>query len=141
MAITLIGKDTAEVGNEFYYLGPIESCGECKFRTVCFNLEVGDRYRVTKVREQEHDCPHLEDEKVIAVEVEKVITPAILPKKGLLEGITITYAESKCENIGCGNWHLCHPIGKVEGKKYAVVRMGSDVDCPLNERLAFVDLL
>ncbi|MFT0898215.1 UPF0179 family protein [Candidatus Methanoprimaticola sp. MG2] len=141
MGITLIGKDVAVVGNEFYYLGALESCEGCRLKSVCFNLEEGTRYRVTNVRGQEHDCPELDDERIVAVEVEKVPSPAILPKKGLLEGITVTYAESKCDNVGCKYWHLCHPVGKLEGKKYSVVRMGEDVPCPRDERLSFVDLL
>ncbi len=140
MAITLVGKEISDIGTEFYYLGPMDDCGDCKLKGVCFNLEEGARYRVTAVREQEHDCPLLEDERVTAVEVEKVPTPAILPKKGLLEGITITYVPSKCENVSCQHWGLCHPTGKIEGSKYNVIKMEGDVDCPLNERLAFVEL-
>lgn len=119
----------------------MEECGDCKLRGVCYNLEEGARYRVVEIRAQEHACPAMDDEKVVAVEVEKVPTPAILPKKGLLEGVTVTYTESKCDNVGCGYWGLCHPAGKAEGRKYTVVRMGADVVCPRNERLAFVDML
>ncbi len=141
MGITLIGKDLATEGKEFYYLGPMEECGDCKFKSVCFNLEAGNRYRVTEVRGQTHDCPVLEDEKVTAVVVERVTSPAILPKKGLLEGITITYTPSKCDNIGCPNWGLCHPTGKIEGTKYNVFRMIEDVDCPRGEKLSRVELI
>ena len=101
MAITLVGKAIAKEGSEFYYIGPAEECDGCKLRNVCHNLEEGTRFRVTSVRGQEHACALLEDEPVVAVEVEKTTTPAILPKKGLLEGITITYSVSKCDEIGC----------------------------------------
>lgn len=140
MAITLVPRALAEEGAEFYYMGPLE-CEGCKLRGVCFNLEEGARYRVVAVRGQEHACPELEDETVVATEVEKVPTPAILPKKGLLEGVTVTFTESKCTNIGCRHWPLCHPVGKTGGTKCNVVRMGEDVDCPEGERLAYVDLL
>lgn len=141
MTITLVGKAIAKEGSEFYYIGPAEECDGCKLRNVCHNLEEGTRFRVTSVRGQEHACALLEDEPVVAVEVEKTATPAILPKKGLLEGITITYSVSKCDEIGCPNYGLCHPIGKTEGSKYSVSRMGKDVECPRGDRLVAVDLL
>ena len=141
MAITLVGKAIAKEGSEFYYIGPAEECDGCKLRNVCHNLEEGTRFRVTSVRGQEHACALLEDEPVVAVEVEKTTTPAILPKKGLLEGITITYSVSKCDEIGCPNYGLCHPVGKTEGSKYSVARMGKDVECPRGDRLVAVDLL
>ena len=141
MAITLVGKAIAKEGSEFYYIGPAEECDGCKLRNVCHNLEEGTRYRVTSVRGQEHACALLDDEPVVAVEVEKTATPAILPKKGLLEGITITYSVSKCDEIGCPNYGLCHPVGKTEGSKYSVSRMGKDVECPRGDRLVAVDLL
>ena len=141
MAITLVGKAIAKEGSEFYYIGPTEECDGCKLRNVCHNLEEGTRFRVTSVRGQEHACALLEDEPVVAVEVEKTTTPAILPKKGLLEGITITYSVSKCDEIGCPNYGLCHPVGKTEGSKYSVARMGNDVECPRGDRLVSVDLL
>ena len=141
MAITLVGKAIAKEGSEFYYIGPAEECDGCKLRNVCHNLEEGTRFRVTSVRGQEHACALLEDEPIVAVEVEKTTTPAILPKKGLLEGITITYSVSKCDEIGCPNYGLCHPVGKTEGSKYSVSRMGKDVECPRGDRLVAVDLL
>ena len=141
MAITLVGKAIAKEGSEFYYIGPADECEGCRLRNVCHNLEEGTRYTVTSVRGQEHACALLDDEPVVAVEVEKTATPAILPKKGLLEGITITYSVSKCDEIGCPNFSLCHPVGKTEGSKYSVARMGKDVECPRGDRLVAVDLL
>lgn len=140
MAITLVGRGMARGGAEFYYLGRSEECEQCKLGTVCHNLEEGARYRVTGVRGQEHRCAMLEDEAVVAVEVEKVPTPAVLPKKGLLEGITVTFSESKCDDVGCPNYGLCHPVGIREGTKHTVVELGADAECPRGERLAHVRL-
>lgn len=142
MAITLVCKGIVDSGSEFYYMGPLDECEGCKLNGVCNNLDTGARYKIVDVRKQEHDCPGMDEEgKVVAVEVEKVSSPAILPKKGLLEGVTITFTESKCDNIGCVNWLLCHPIGKTDGSKCTVVHMGKNVDCPRDEKLAFVDIL
>ena len=140
MGITLVGRALASEGSEFYYMGPADECEGCRFGKVCHNLEPGVRYRVSSVREQEHGCALLEDEKVVAVEVEKVPTPAAIPKKGVLEGVTVTYSEPACRRVGCAYWRLCRPEGKKDGDKVAVVRMGGDVACPESNRLVFVDL-
>ncbi len=141
MTITLVSKDLVESESQFYYLGPLDECHGCRFNGICNNLEEGARYRIVDVRKQEHDCPPLEDEKVVAVEVERIPAPAILPKKGLLEGVTITFSELKCSNIGCSNWWLCHPVGKKDGCKCTVVSMGKTVECPIGEKLAFVEIV
>lgn len=140
MTITLIGKDVSEVGYEFVYLGEAEECAACKLRSVCNSLDIGSRYRVTEVRRQEHDCALL-DEKIVAVQVEKATVPAVLPKRGLMEGVTVTYTAPKCANIGCANWNLCNPVGKKTGDKLTVLHMGKDVSCPAGERMARVDVI
>ena len=37
--ITLIGKSYAEVGKEFYFVGPLPDCDGCKLKGVCFGLD------------------------------------------------------------------------------------------------------
>ncbi len=138
MAITLVGKALAEEGKEFFYLGPTEGCEDCKLRNVCFNLDVGYRYKVTEVREQEHECHMLGDEKVTAVVVEKIPTEACLAKKGLLEGVTVTYTEVKCDNVCCPNYPYCYPAGKRAGDKFTVLRIQGDVECLKGDKRARV---
>lgn len=140
MTITLIGKDVAETGYEFYYLGETEECGGCRLRSVCNSLDKGCRYKVTEVRKQEHDCPLL-DEKIVASQVEKVPSPAALPKRGLMDGVTVTFTPPKCGIIGCPNWSFCNPPGKTGGDKVSVVEMGGAVECPAGERIARVRIL
>ncbi len=137
--ITLISEPQAKVGGEFYFLGPITECKDCRLKGVCFNLEPGSRYRVVKVRNQKHTCPECEGE-VVAVEVEKVSTPTAVPKKGAIEGVTITYVGSRCDEISCPNFGLCHPVGKKDGQKYTIARLGSDLECPIGEKIVDADL-
>ena len=138
--ITLVGRALAEVGKEFYFEGPNWKCQECKLRNVCFNLEDGARYKVTEVRTQEHDCPDFDGDKVVAVMVEKIPTPASVPKKQAIEGSVITYQVSKCQNISCDNYWRCHAHGKEDGVRYTIVKMYNKMDCPLGEELVAVDL-
>jgi len=138
--ITLVGKNQAVVGMEFYYLGPMEECADCKFQKVCFNLEEGAKYRVTGIRLQEHECHEFDGDSASVVEVEKIVTKATVGKRQAMEGSKITYKGSECKNISCENYDLCHPIGKIQGAKYIVQKVDGDLDCPLGEKLVLVDL-
>ena len=121
-------------------MGPLTDCKDCRLKGVCFNLEPGARYRVVEVRNQRHACEECEGE-VVAVEVEKVSTPGAVPKKGAMEGVTITYSEPKCQEVSCPNYFRCHAVGKREGQKYTVTSLGKDLDCPIGEKLVAADLL
>ena len=138
--ITLVGKNMAKEGSEFYYLGPIEECSECKYAKVCFNLELGAKYRITSIRPQEHECTQYDNDTVTAVEVEKIVTRATVGKRQAMEGSRITYKGSECKNVSCEHYGLCHPIGKVVGEKYLVQKVVGDLDCPLDEKIVLVDL-
>ncbi len=138
--ITLLGKSQAEVGNEFYFIGPLTDCKDCRLKGVCFNLEPGSRYRVIQIRPQEHDCREYDGDSVVAVEVEKVATPAAVAKKVAIDGSMITYQDSSCENVGCPNYFLCHAVGKRDGQKYSIVGVKGDLECPRGDKMVAVDL-
>ena len=72
--------------------------------------------------------------------VEKIPTSAAIPKKQAIEGSVITYQESKCTNIGCPNYRLCHAEGKKDGMKYSVASVKGDLECPIGEKMVSVDL-
>jgi hypothetical protein len=139
--ITLVGKDYAKVGAEFFYLGPSEDCADCKFNKVCFNLEEGSKYRVTAIRLQEHECHEFDGDAVTAVEVEKICNQATVGKRQAMEGSRITYKGSECKNISCEKYRLCHPVGMVVGNKYLVHKVEGDIECPLGEKLVLIDVL
>ncbi len=138
--ITLVGEPTAKVGAEFYFMGPLTDCKDCRLKGVCFNLEAGSRYRVTEVRGQRHECMESESE-VVAVVVEKVPEPFAVTKNGAMEGVTLTYSERVCDEIACPNYNRCHIPGKVDGQKYTVVKLGEDIECPLGEKLVQADII
>ncbi len=138
--ITLLGVPQAEAGKEFYFVGPMNDCKECKLKGVCFNLEPGSKYRVVEIRPQSHECHEYLDDKVVAAVVEKIPTPAAVPKKQAIEGSMITYQESKCEQLDCPNYWLCHAPGKVAGAKYSIQSVGGDLDCPRGDKMVGVDL-
>lgn len=138
--ITLLGNAHAEVGREFYFMGPLTDCKDCRLKGVCFNLEPGSRYRVVEVRPQVHECHEYDGDSVTAVVVEKIPTPAAIPKKQAIEGSVITFQESRCTEVSCRNYWLCHAPGKTDGGKYSVTSVKEDLDCPIGEKMVSVDL-
>ena len=54
--VTLVGERLANEDEEFVYLGPNNECKNCKLKTVCFNLKPGRQYKITNVREKQHNC-------------------------------------------------------------------------------------
>jgi len=127
--ITLIGKALAEEGLEFQYRGPLMECRTCKLKNVCFNLDEGKWYRITKIRDKEHDCKIHEGGKVVTVEVEEIPVPIIISAKNVVEGETITYKPVKCRETKCEYYSLCHPIGLREGDKIKIVKVLENVEC------------
>ncbi len=138
--ITLIGEDTAKVGAEFYFLGPLTECKDCRLKGVCFNLEQGSRYKVSEVRGQRHGCAESEGD-VVAVVVDKVPGPFAVPKKGAMEGVTLTYAQKACDVVSCPNYSRCHVPGKTDGQKFTVVKLGKPMQCPLGEDLVEAEII
>lgn len=138
--ITLIGEPVAKPGKKFVYLGPLTDCKDCRLRTVCFNLDAGCRYEITKIRDQKHECSARESA-VRVVEVEKVKIDSAVQKKVAMDGSMITFQSPKCNNIGCGNYMVCHPAGVTDGGKYALSDVGKKVDCPVGENLVYVRMI
>jgi len=136
--VTLIGERQAKEGVTFVYRGPLTECRECKLKAVCFNLDVGGKYRIKAKRDVHHECKIHEDG-VRVVEVERVAMRGVVSKKAALEGSTITLEEIRCRNVGCELYRLCHPLGLEKGARGKIVKVCSDVDCP--EGLKLVEIL
>jgi uncharacterized protein (UPF0179 family) len=134
--VTLIGEKQAIVGLEFFYLGPISDCRDCKVRTVCFNLESGRLYRIKEVRSSpQHECK-IHEGRARAIEFEKVpIRRAAFVE--FLEGSpqVYEYDGSGCRQIGCENYGICKPMSIQRGERFRIVNVGSDVNCPEGYRL------
>ncbi|MDR0309701.1 MAG: UPF0179 family protein [Candidatus Methanoplasma sp.] len=138
-AITLISEAQAKMGNRFYYLGPQFECRDCKLKGVCMNLEQGSMYEITAVRGQTHDCTFNED-KVRVVEIKKIAQRSVVPKKSAIEGSVITFQEPACWMLDCENYRNCHPYALERGKKYSVVGIEGNAECPIGQDLVVVKL-
>jgi len=134
--VTLIGEKLAKKGNEFVYFGITQQCRGCKLKMVCSNLKEGRKYRIIKVRDAHHECG-LYEGGVVAVEIEKLPTITTIGKESA-EGTKVTYKEVECNNVGCENYKLCHP--GVKEKKYNIIGVIEDVECPLGYELKKVAL-
>lgn len=137
--LTLIGENQAEAGTRFLYLGPLSECKDCRLRGVCFNLESGCTYEVTMVRPAKHECAIFEGGARV-VEVEKRPTLAAIGRKAAIEGSTITFEVVKCDNMGCGNYFLCHPPALRSGTKVRIESIDGEIECPEGEKLARASL-
>lgn len=137
--ITLVGEKQATEGCEFIYMGPLSDCRECRLKTVCFNLEEGTRYKITKIRDVHHDCK-IHEGGVRVVEVERIPVNAALNNKLAIEGSTITFAPLECKNLGCEHYHLCHPLGVKANGKYKILSVGKEIKCPVGEKIKEVKM-
>ena len=135
--ITVIGDRQAKVGGRFIYLGPLTECKECKLKGVCFNLDAGALYRIVEVRDVKHDCKVHEDG-VRVVKVEKERMEGVVPKKGAMEGSTITWEVIKCDRLGCQHYRLCHPLGIDKGHKARISKIVGDLECAEGKKLVRV---
>ena len=82
--VTLIGEKLANNETEFFYLGPNNECRNCKLKTVCFNLKIGRKYKITNIRDKRHNC-NIHEATVVVVEVQEMPILTTIEKK-LTEG-------------------------------------------------------
>jgi len=136
--VTLVGEQLAVEGEEFTYLGSNSECRNCQLKTVCFNLKPGRRYRITKLREKNHDC-NLHEGKVVVVEVDELPLTVAVPKE-LFEGKTTTVKKQACKNIGCDSFEICTNMGLQNGRNYIVKKVYEKINCPKNHELYRVDV-
>jgi len=136
--VTLIGEQLAVEGEEFTYLGANSECRSCQLKTVCFNLKPGRRYRITKLREKQHEC-NIHEGKVIVVEVEELPLTVTVPIEPS-EGDTISIEQQTCKNIGCESFEMCATTALLNGKSYTVKKVHEKVSCPKNYELYTIDI-
>lgn len=136
--VTLIGEYLAVEGEEFTYLGSTNECRNCQLKTVCFNLKPTRKYRITKLRDKQHDC-NIHEGKVFVVEVEELpLTFAIT--KELTEGETSIIEKKECKNIGCDSFEICANTSLQNGKKFIVKKIIGKMECPKHDVLYKVDV-
>ncbi|MFG1460852.1 MAG: UPF0179 family protein [Thermoplasmataceae archaeon] len=129
--ISLIGQDLAKEGLEFEFVGPLVGCSPCAIRNVCFNLEPGKNYRITKVRDKLNNCFVFRGDKVKTVEVEEIGTTLTMQfGRSLQEGSTVTTRSIKCDYITCKYIETCNLMHMKEGRKVNVKKLVERVECP-----------
>ena len=128
--ITLIGKDLAQIGVEFVYLGPAEECENCRFKSSCVDsLELNRKYVITDVKDNEQKCPVHSQNIVIPVEIERAQIDVLTTSKNIFEGSTFTYNAPKCEEY-CEFHDSCFPEGLMENDKCIVIKnQGKHKEC------------
>ena len=120
--ITLIGKDLAQKGAEFVFLGPAPECDDCRFKASCIgNLELNRKYVITDIKENEQKCPIHSQNTVIPVEVERAEIDVLTTSKNIFEGSTFTYNAPECDEY-CEFHDLCFPDGLIENDKCIVLK-------------------
>ncbi|MCL4334956.1 MAG: UPF0179 family protein [Candidatus Thermoplasmatota archaeon] len=139
--ISLIGVDLAREGSEFTFVEPLTECSSCRIRNVCFSLEPGTKYRITKIREKQHPCLIFNKNKVATIEVEQVENYLNIPEGvKLQEGSAIKPTSLHCEYITCPNVETCNLIHMREGQKFKIQNIGEKVDCPKGYNLRKVTI-
>jgi hypothetical protein len=136
--VTLIGENLAIEDSEFTYIGPINECRSCKLKTVCFNLKIGRRYKILKVRDKKHNC-NVHEGKAAVVEVQELPIIASIDKK-LSEGSTAKIEPKECKIISCSNYDICHSSAIQNDKKYRIVKVYESLECPLGYDLKRAEL-
>lgn len=128
--ITLIGKDLAQKGVEFVYLGPAEECENCRFKSSCVDsLELNRKYVITDVKDNEQKCPVHSQNVVIPVEIERAQIDVLTTSKNIFEGSTFTYDAPECDEY-CEFHDLCFPDGLMEKDKCIVLKnQGKHKEC------------
>ena len=136
--VTLIGEKLAVEGKEFTYIGSNSECRNCKLKTVCFNLKPGRKYKITKIRDKQHNCT-IHEGNVVVVEVNEMPILASINKE-LSEGTKTKVSKKECKNIGCDSFEICTNIALQQEKTYTIKKDYGKINCPVGYELYKVEL-
>jgi hypothetical protein len=135
--VTLIGEKIAKKDIEFIYIGPNNECRNCKLKTVCFNLKVGRKYKITNIRDKKHNC-NVHEGTAVVVEVQELPIKTSIDKK-YTKGSKTKIEKDECENIGCEYYEICSTAVQKD-KKYKVSKIIEKIKCPIDYDLQIVEL-
>ena len=133
--VSLIGKALAKEGQVFTYVGETPECGSCKLSKICQSLDAGKRYRVSKVRTKEHECPVHDLGTVVAVEVEEMPIEVSVPSKKAMEAAVVSLDDESCPIRWCPNNFLCRRELFPKGTKVALTSVHEELECPKGLKL------
>jgi len=133
MNITGIGKLQAKEGYEYSYLGPSHECDSCKYKNACITLEIGKKYKITKVRDITHDCPvHYSEIKIVEVEKVKDI---LIVERTQLTGSIIKFVPYPCTHVECQYWSICRGVGITPNTSFKITSIETPIECPIGRSL------
>ncbi|MCI4318280.1 MAG: UPF0179 family protein [Thermoplasmata archaeon] len=104
--ITLISAAQAKPGFEFVYMGAAPICRTCPFRHACLTLDMGRRYKITKVRPVQHPCA-LQETTANVVEVAAMPRALVVESRSAVVGSSIEMGRFACSRVDCPNWNIC----------------------------------
>lgn len=139
--ISLIGRDLAKPDLEFQFIGPLVNCSSCAIKNVCFNLEAGKAYRITKVRDKLNNCFVFNGDKVKTVEVEEIDDELTMQfGRTIQEGSTVTTKSIRCDYVTCQYIEKCNLLHYKEGRKVTIKKVGPKVECPKKYNIRMVNI-
>jgi hypothetical protein len=124
--ITLCGKDWANIGVEFTFLGEKPECQGCKVKRTCLRLRENAKYKIVGLRDGTVQECALHDNGVVAVEVVELPIIALLDAKKSVPGAKIKYDRRNCELYDCSMFNLCNPVELKDGENVIVEKVIGD---------------
>jgi hypothetical protein len=121
--VTLCGRDWANIGVEFIFLGAKPECEGCKIKRTCLRLRENAKYKIVSLRDGTVQECALHDSGVVAVEVVELPIIALLDSKKSVPGATIRYDKKDCDYLECAMYNLCHPIELRDGETVVVEKV------------------
>jgi uncharacterized protein (UPF0179 family) len=139
--VTLIGEKQAKAGREFFYIGSLTECRDCKVKTVCFNLESGRMYRIKEVRPTpQHECK-IHEGRARAIEYEKVPLKRTAPTEVVeASPAEYEYDGGGCKQMGCDHYEKCKALRVPKGEKYKILTIGGEINCPEGRKLKIIEI-
>ncbi|HKS59484.1 MAG TPA: UPF0179 family protein [Thermoplasmata archaeon] len=137
--ITLISAAQAKPGFEFIYWGAAPICRTCPYRHACLTLEVGRRYKVSKVRPVAHPCA-LQEVEARVVEVTPVPRTLVVAAQSAVSGSAIETGRFACSRLDCANWQVCAGPTLPPRQRYTISRAESELaECRIGRSLRRVE--
>jgi len=124
--ITLCGKDWANIGVEFTFLGGKAECEGCKVKRTCLRLRENAKYKIVNLRDGTVQECALHDNGVVAVEVVELPIIALLDSKKSVPGAKIKYEKKNCNLLDCSMYNLCNPVELRDGETVVVEKVIGD---------------
>ena len=130
-----MGSTIAKEGLVFRYVGKAEECSSCEFGSICHNLTQGRRYRVTAVRDIEHECRVHDAGSVKVIEFEELPVEVAIGSRKALEGALVSLDEEECPKRWCPNHVICTRTIYPQGTKALIRKVEEDLECPMELKL------